>query len=79
MECEKEAPIIDYHEKAYDVRHRLWKLTDPDRSRVIEETVAERKIYIADGHHRYQTMLNIREEMRGKYPDAGPDAPWNTS
>jgi uncharacterized protein (DUF1015 family) len=76
VKCGKEAPIIEYYEKAYQVRHKLWKVTDPQKCKVIEETAAERKIYIADGHHRYQTMLNIRDEMRARYPDAGPDAPW---
>jgi uncharacterized protein (DUF1015 family) len=34
------------------------------------------KIYIADGHHRYQAMLTIRDRMRALYPQAGPEAPW---
>jgi uncharacterized protein (DUF1015 family) len=73
---EKEEPIIDYTEESVGVRHKLWRLTDPAKSEIISRTINRLKIYIADGHHRYQTMLTIRDEMRRRYPEAGPDAPW---
>jgi uncharacterized protein (DUF1015 family) len=73
---EREAPIIDWVEQPIGVRHRLWRLTDPATCRIIQRTMARRVIYIADGHHRYQTMLSIRDAMRARHPDAGPDAPW---
>jgi uncharacterized protein (DUF1015 family) len=72
----KDAPIIDYVEKPIDVRHRMWRLTDPATCEIVRRTMARLKIYIADGHHRYQTMLTIRDRMRQRFPDAGPDAPW---
>ncbi len=73
---ERAEPIVDYLEESVGVRHRLWKLTDPAECDLISKTMNRLKIYIADGHHRYQTMLTIRDEMRRRYPDAGPDAPW---
>ena len=73
---EKESPIIDYVEQPVGVRHRLWRLTDAESCDIVRRTIARLKIYIADGHHRYQTMLTIRDRMRARYPDAGPDAPW---
>ncbi len=75
-EQEKDAPIIDYVEKPIDVRHRMWRLTDPATCEIVRRTIARQKIYIADGHHRYQTMLTIRDRMRKRFPDAGPDASW---
>ncbi len=75
-EQEKETPIIDFVEQPIGVRHRMWRLTDPARCEIIRRTMARLKIYIADGHHRYQTMLTIRDRMRARFPDAGPDAPW---
>jgi uncharacterized protein (DUF1015 family) len=75
-ECDKGPAIIDYVEKPIGVRHRMWRLTDPARCEIVRRTMARLKIYIADGHHRYQTMLTIRDRMRARYPDAGPDAPW---
>jgi uncharacterized protein (DUF1015 family) len=73
---ERSAPILDYHEESTGVAHRLWRLTDPGTCEIISRTVNRLKIYIADGHHRYQTMLTIRDRMRRLHPDAGPDAPW---
>jgi uncharacterized protein (DUF1015 family) len=75
-EQEKEPPIVNYLEGSIGVRHRLWRLTDPAKCDIVRRTMARLKIYIADGHHRYQTMLTIRDRMRRRFPDAGPDAPW---
>ncbi len=69
-------PILDCLEQPIGVRHRLWRLTDPGRCAIITRTMAHLRIYIADGHHRYQTMLTIRDRMRKLHPGAGPDAPW---
>jgi uncharacterized protein (DUF1015 family) len=44
--------------------HRIWRLTDPGAQQRIAAAMADRKVYIADGHHRYETMLAIREELR---------------
>ena len=72
----KDAPIIDYLEEPINVRHRMWRLTDPAACERVRRTIGRLKLYIADGHHRYQTMLTIRDRMRRRFPDAGPDAPW---
>ena len=74
-------PTIDHTERRpgehmQDVRHRLWRLADQSGMAAISDTVGRGPIYIADGHHRYQTMLHYRDEMRRRHPDAGPDAPW---
>jgi uncharacterized protein (DUF1015 family) len=75
-EKEKQQPIIDFYEESTLVHHRMWRLLDPEKCRIISRTMEHLTIYIADGHHRYQAMLNIRDEMRQRYPDAGPEAPW---
>lgn len=75
-ECEKQSAIINYFEKGYNVQHKLWRLVDPEKCTAIHDTMKKSRIFIADGHHRYATMLHIRDEYRKKYPDAGPDAPW---
>jgi uncharacterized protein (DUF1015 family) len=75
-ETEKQQPIIDFYEEPTLVHHRMWRLLDPEKCRIISRTMEHLKIYIADGHHRYQAMLNIRDELRQRCPDAGPGAPW---
>jgi uncharacterized protein (DUF1015 family) len=44
--------------------HRGWRLTDPAAQRRIASALAAAKLYIADGHHRYETMLAVRDELR---------------
>jgi len=62
----------------HDVTQRFWAVTDPQVIQaVVEEMAPRRNLIIADGHHRYETALNYRDEMRAKYPDAPPDAGFN--
>jgi uncharacterized protein (DUF1015 family) len=75
-DTEQEAPIIDFYEQETFVRHRMWRLVDPQRCQAITRTMERLKIYIADGHHRYQAMLTIRDRMRALHPDAAREAPW---
>jgi uncharacterized protein (DUF1015 family) len=69
-------PILDHSGQFTEVQHRLWRLVDSEKCEAIRQAMAQQKIYIADGHHRYQTMLTIRDEMRKAHPNAGPNAPW---
>ncbi len=75
-EQEREPAIVDFVEQPVGVRHRMWRLSDPARCDIVARTMARLRIYIADGHHRYQTMLTVRDRMRRLHPEAGPDAPW---
>jgi uncharacterized protein (DUF1015 family) len=46
----------------YDVLHRLWKVSDPAVIRLLTTAMADKKLIIADGHHRYETALNYSKE-----------------
>lgn len=46
------------------VEHLLWRLTDPTAQATLVRLLADAKVYIADGHHRYETMLALRDELR---------------
>ena len=62
----------------HDVTQRFWAVTDPQVIRaVVEEMAPRRNLIIADGHHRYETALNYRDEMRAKRPDAPSNAGFN--
>jgi uncharacterized protein (DUF1015 family) len=41
--------------------HKLTCLTDPDQVRQLEGAFADRTLYMADGHHRYETALAYHE------------------
>ncbi len=49
------------------VKHRVWTVTRPDALRGAIGKMAGTGVFIADGHHRYETALAFREEMRGKH------------
>ena len=74
--CDRDMQVLDDVESATQVRHHLWRLVNPAQCEAVARAVSQQRIYIADGHHRYQTMLTIRDEMRKLHPQAGPDAPW---
>lgn len=46
----------------YGAVHRLWRVTDPQRVSRIRELMADKKLIIADGHHRYETALQYQQE-----------------
>jgi uncharacterized protein (DUF1015 family) len=49
------------------VKHRVWTVTQPKAILGAVETMADKGVFIADGHHRYETALAFREEMRSKH------------
>ncbi|MCR4963030.1 MAG: DUF1015 domain-containing protein [Firmicutes bacterium] len=53
---------IDFTDE-YQVRHRLQPITQPQVLRQVEEQLAGLKIYIADGHHRYETASRFAREI----------------
>jgi len=59
-----------------DVDHKLWVVTDAAVIDRVRSVMADKRIYIADGHHRYGTALNYRsfvtEQSGGDLPDDHP-------
>lgn len=47
-------------------KHLLWKITDVKLIKDIQEAMMDKTLYIADGHHRYQTALNYCNECYDK-------------
>jgi uncharacterized protein (DUF1015 family) len=76
---EAHAPIVAREQVIESaVEQRFWVVTDPQVVQaVVEEMAPKRNLIIADGHHRYETALNYRDEMRQQHPDAPADAPFN--
>ncbi|KPJ76788.1 MAG: hypothetical protein AMJ54_10265 [Deltaproteobacteria bacterium SG8_13] len=53
-------------------RHRLWQITDKDLIARTTRYFKDRKLYIADGHHRYETALNYRNSLGAELPRNHP-------
>jgi uncharacterized protein (DUF1015 family) len=56
----------------YGVTHRLWPVSDPAFIRRVQAAMKDKKLVIADGHHRYETALNFRNEARAKSGNSHP-------
>src|SRR5439155_22248775 len=50
------------------VTHRVWAVTDPGQVQRFHEAVADSPVYIADGHHRYETALAYETEVCSSSP-----------
>jgi len=46
----------------YGVLHQLWRVSDPGVILLLATAMADKKLIIADGHHRYETALNYSRE-----------------
>jgi uncharacterized protein (DUF1015 family) len=57
------APDIEVTDE-YGVLHRVWKISDPSGIASVREHMRDKKLIIADGHHRYETALAYRNERR---------------
>jgi uncharacterized protein (DUF1015 family) len=48
----------------YDVVHRIWRVSDGSVIAAAREKMRDKKLIIADGHHRYETALAYRNQRR---------------
>lgn len=65
----KEKPRIDFEDDSGS-RQTLWAVTDPSLVDDVCEAMKARPLFIADGHHRYETALNYRRLRRQQEPPA---------
>ena len=64
----KNQPIVDIQDEN-GISNRLWRVTDEKIISSLVAEISDKSIFIADGHHRYETALNYRNEMREKHPN----------
>jgi uncharacterized protein (DUF1015 family) len=63
-ETAKGAPVTSIQDED-GVTHRVWKISDPATIAQIQALMADKKLLIADGHHRYETALAFRNQNPG--------------
>lgn len=69
-------PIIDVI--GYDsFNHKLWKLDDKNVISSIRNELKDKILFIADGHHRYQTSINYANEVKEKTRNNDENASFN--
>lgn len=63
----------------YAVVHRVWQISDAKAIAHMQGKMRDKKLIIADGHHRYETALNFRDECRaanGSADSSSRNAPY---
>lgn len=60
--CSNGAPDMEVTDGEGTV-HRMWRVSDKDTISKLTEAFADKKLYIADGHHRYETALNFHRSL----------------
>ncbi len=61
----------------YGVAHRVWQISDATAIASVQHQMRNKKLVIADGHHRYETALNFRNECRAAAgAGSNPQAPY---
>ena len=77
----RSAPAIELTDE-YQVVNRVWQVSDPALIASVQKLMRDKKLIIADGHHRYETALAYRDERRAANhcsepaAPAAPDAPY---
>ena len=69
-------PLADFIDPA-GLPQRLYAVDDPAACAQAQRLMADKKIFIADGHHRYETGLNYRDYLRQLHPGRGEAATFN--
>jgi len=60
------APPLTELTDEYGVINRIWKVSDHGLIELVRAKMRDKKLIIADGHHRYETALNYRNERRAQ-------------
>lgn len=68
--AKRQPPLYDFEDDA-GFRERLWSITDPDVVDHVTHAMRSKPLFIADGHHRYETALHYQSRRRH---EGGPPA-----
>ncbi len=71
----KSPPVMDFKDTT-GMEHRIWAVTDLAAQEKMRNYLLDKPLFIADGHHRYETALKYRSIQRERFPDRGPRAPF---
>jgi len=59
------------------VTNRLWPVLDEATHTLVQGLIASKPVFIADGHHRYETGVKFRDDLAAAGQLSGPDDPAN--
>jgi len=70
------APLFSFQD-ALGYGQRLYRVTEPATFKAVCQAFEAMTLFIADGHHRYETALNYQKLLKSRYPNASPRAAFN--
>lgn len=72
----EQGPLYSFADTA-GMEHRLWRVQDEEALREAARLMSSKDLFIADGHHRYETALNYRNMRRQGAGRDDPHASYN--
>ncbi len=72
----KRKPLVEARDM-FGIHNKLWKISAKAVINKIMKEMAAKQVFIADGHHRYESSLKYRNEMRTKSQKSIGDEPYN--
>jgi uncharacterized protein (DUF1015 family) len=64
-ETAKTEPVTEVTD-SLKVKHTVWKVTDPEKISLLQAVLRDKTMVITDGHHRYESAIAYRDEIRSK-------------
>jgi uncharacterized protein (DUF1015 family) len=64
-ETQKTKPVVQVTD-SLGIRHTVWVVSDPEKIKQLRGILSAKTMVITDGHHRYESALAYRDEMRSK-------------
>ncbi len=61
------SPDMMAHNEEEDVTHKMWAVSDHDVIAAVQREMEGKLLFIADGHHRYETAINYRNHRLREY------------
>ncbi|MFH1904285.1 MAG: DUF1015 domain-containing protein [bacterium] len=71
-----DSPIIDITDIKGE-KHKLWAIADKNDIAAITSVLKNKKVFIADGHHRYETALNYKKKLTETNSSHTGNEPYN--
>jgi len=72
----RSTPCVDFMDDD-NHHHRLWRILDTAVHRQVTESMQDKRLFIADGHHRYETALEYRNHLKATAPSFDASHPAN--
>ena len=74
-EFDDREPVMAQVDNQIGSTHCIERISDEGAAMTLRELLRDKPIFIADGHHRYETALNYRREWRAAHPEVSEGTP----